>query len=75
MQEYIINNGDDVMKYKTLRFKWVFLYTHVTYRLYNRIGGRCFVDSLLALWGNDRQKIEKLTDEDILYSINTVKTK
>ncbi|XP_060594980.1 NPC intracellular cholesterol transporter 1-like isoform X2 [Ruditapes philippinarum] len=39
-----------------------------------RIGGRCFVDSLLALWGNDRGKIEKLTDEDIVYSINTVKT-
>lgn len=39
-----------------------------------RILGKCFVDSLLSLWGNKKEKIEKLTDEDIIYSINTVKT-
>lgn len=39
-----------------------------------RIGGLCFVDSLLALWRNDIAKIEKLTDNDIINAINTIKT-
>ncbi|WAR31717.1 LOW QUALITY PROTEIN: PTHD3-like protein [Mya arenaria] len=37
-----------------------------------RILGRCFVDSLLALWFNDLERLEKLTDEKIIYDINTV---
>ncbi|KAL4218800.1 Patched domain-containing protein 3 [Mactra antiquata] len=39
-----------------------------------RILGNCFVDSLLALWRNDKSRIEALTDEDVIYAINTVTT-
>ncbi|XP_052790875.1 patched domain-containing protein 3-like isoform X1 [Mya arenaria] len=37
-----------------------------------RILGQCFVDSLLALWFNHLEPLEKLTDEKIIYEINTV---
>lgn len=37
-----------------------------------RIGPQCFVDSLLALWKNDIEKINSTTDQEIINDINTI---
>ena len=54
--------------------KWVYTLI-ITYSSVDRIGPQCFVDSLLALWKNDIEKINSTTDQEIINDINTITKK